>query len=200
MALVADTDRSHRPRRRHAADTHEQGDTEMHEIRKRTQTPSRARHHLSLHRRPWTLARRPSPQQRPTRPPNPTRDAARGTHPTRLSTGRQRTSLSATTQVDRIVIHLVEGLARPARGADERQPHNHKNCAWRGEVEPVKSESAPRPACLSIFPRLAIERTPIRAIPKRQTTSPRSANPSFNVDQKAIEKHSHPAAVMIPCA
>ena len=75
-------------------------------VKKRTKTPSRARHHLSLHRRPWKLTRRPSPQQRPTRPPNPTRDAARGTHPTRLSTGRQRTSLSATTQVDRIVIHL----------------------------------------------------------------------------------------------
>jgi hypothetical protein len=36
------------------------------------------------------------------------------------------------------------------------------------------------------------------AIPKRQTTSPRSANSSFNVDHKAIENTSHPAAVMIP--
>ena len=33
MALVAATDRSHRPRHRHAADTHEQGDTENHEIK-----------------------------------------------------------------------------------------------------------------------------------------------------------------------
>jgi hypothetical protein len=68
----------------------------------------------------------------------------------------------------------------------------------RGVVTKDHCVAPPRVRCVSTSGRLAIERTPTGASPRRQTTSPLSANSSFNVNCKAIANTSHPAAAMIP--